>query len=120
LVLEADNLYSSSSPQLEQLNGVVDDEASSSQPDSVLTSLIEEKEEEMPQGEPEESAMNWKDLTRENWSENDKLLQKIERLGSRVPQFDFMSPVGNVLHILPNIFKVKLIRIFYCRAFSSH
>ena len=102
LVRDATNHSNSSSPQPEELNGVVDDEASSSQPitdseDSVLTPLIEEKEEEMPEEEPEESVMDWEDLTRENWSENDKLLQKIERLGSRVPQFDFMSSVGNAL-----------------------
>ena len=83
LVREAENCYSSSSPQPEELNGVVDDEASSSQPitdseDSVLTPLIEEIEEEMPEEEPEESVMEWEHVTGENWSENDNTSRKSE------------------------------------------
>ncbi len=71
MVRDAKNHYSASSPQPEELNGVVDDEATSSQPitgseNNLSTPLIEEKEEEMPEEEPEESVMDWEDLTREN------------------------------------------------------
>ena len=54
----------------------------------------------VPQEEPEEpeEPMDWDDLTREQWTETDKLLQKIERLGPRVNQPDFMSSVGNTRH----------------------
>ena len=59
MVCDAENHYSSSSPQPEKR----DNEASRSQPitdseDSILTPLIKEKEEEMPEEEPEESIMD--------------------------------------------------------------
>lgn len=44
--------------------------------------------------EEEEEPMDWYDLSRENWSEADKLLQKIERTGSKILQQDFMSSIG--------------------------
>ena len=48
-------------------------------------------------GEYEESAVDWEDLTREQWSETDRLLQKIERVGTRVLQHDFLSSIGETL-----------------------
>ena len=46
--------------------------------------------------EEEQEPMDWFDLSRENWSEEDKLLQKIERSGSKVLQQDFMSSIGKL------------------------
>lgn len=42
----------------------------------------------------DETPMDWEDLTREQWSESDRLLQKVERVGSKVLQRDFLSTVG--------------------------
>jgi len=44
--------------------------------------------------EEEEEPMDWYDLSRENWSDADKLLQKIEKTGSKTVQQDFMSSIG--------------------------
>jgi hypothetical protein len=54
---------------------------------------LEEIEEEIEQP-LDESSMDWEDLTREQWSESDRLLQKVEKVGSKVLQRDFMSTVG--------------------------
>ena len=55
--------------------------------------VLEDIEEEIDQA-PNEPPMDWEDLTREQWSESDRLLQKVERVGSKVLQRDFMSTVG--------------------------
>lgn len=66
----------------------VDDDDDRSLP-SPYGPILGEEEDEIP-----EEPMDWEDLTREQWTETDKLLQKIERAGSRVIQQDFMSSVG--------------------------
>lgn len=68
---------------------------------------------------PEESVMDCEDLTRENWSENDLLLQKIRRLGSRVAQYDFLSSVGNI-QVPPRILRGKLNRTFFLNTELVH
>jgi hypothetical protein len=61
--------------------------------------ILEETEEEIEQP-LDESPMDWEDLTREQWSESDRLLQKVEKVGSKVLQRDFMSTVGKFKFIL--------------------
>lgn len=56
------------------------------QPDSIAAEEGPEQTEEVP--------MVWEDLTREQWTESDRLLQKIERVGSKMVQRDFLSCVG--------------------------
>ena len=65
-------------------------------PENPAAVLIEEEKDE----ELDNSAMDWEDLTREQWSETDRLLQKIERVGSKVLQPDFLSIVGNIRNIV--------------------
>ena len=48
----------------------------------------------------EDEIVDWQDLTREQWSETDRLLQKIERVGARVLQSDYLSIVGNSISFL--------------------
>lgn len=55
-----------------------------------VTEELEEEQE--PIGE--ETPMDWEDLTREQWSESDRLLQKVEKVGSKVLQRDFLSTIG--------------------------
>lgn len=59
-------------------------------------SILDEAEDEVEQSVDEEP-MDWEDLTREQWSETDRLLQKVERVGSKVLQRDFLSTVGKKL-----------------------
>jgi hypothetical protein len=59
--------------------------------------VVEEIEEELEQP-LEETPMDWEDLTREQWSESDRLLQKVEKVGSKVLQRDFMSAVGEFIY----------------------
>ena len=58
---------------------------------STTVAADETKDEEL-----DNSIMDWEDLTREQWSETDRLLQKIERVGSKVFQPDFLSIVGKL------------------------
>jgi len=46
----------------------------------------------------EDEIVDWQDLTREQWSETDRLLQKIERVGARVLQSDYLSIV-DLVHV---------------------
>lgn len=55
--------------------------------------VVEEIEEEQEKS-CDDQPMDWEDLSREQWSESDRLLQKVERVGAKVLQRDFMSTVG--------------------------
>ncbi|KAK4011960.1 hypothetical protein OUZ56_021063 [Daphnia magna] len=59
--------------------------------------VLEEIEEEQEKSN-DEQPMDWEDLTREQWSESDRLLQKVERVGTKVLQRDFMSTV-ELVHV---------------------
>jgi len=92
LVCDTENHYSSSSPQPEKVNRLVDNEASRSQPitdseDSILTPLIEEMKEKCRKRNRKNPSwtLDWEDLMRENWSENDKLHQGLESVRSVLP-----------------------------------
>lgn len=63
-------------------------EAGSEQAEASVEELEEEKE------QAEEASMDWEDLSREQWTESDRLLQKIEKVGPKVVQRDFLSCVG--------------------------
>lgn len=76
-----------------------------------MTSTVEEEKDE----ELDNSIMDWEDLTREQWTETDRLLQKIERVGSNVYQPDFLSIVGNFSNTLIHLsylFTKKIISCF--------
>ncbi len=72
---------------------------------------VEEIEEELEQP-LEETAMDWEDLTREQWSESDRLLQKVEKVGSKVLQRDFMSAVGEFI-LTSNLPELKLANLSF-------
>ena len=73
-------------PQEETMTAeIITDEASvKSVPAETVVEVVEEEEE----------PMDWYDLSRENWSDADKLLQKIEKTGSKTVQQDFLSSIG--------------------------
>ena len=89
-------------------------------PKPVVASPLPDVPEAPPQ-EPEtvqeemqdDGVMNWEDLTREQWTETDKLLQKVERVGSRVLQPDFLSTMGKVKYSV--FHKEMLYDVFVCR-----
>ena len=56
------------------------------------------EEEPCVKNEQEDTVMDWNDLAQEQWSETDKLLQKVERVGSKVLQQDFLSTIGNTTY----------------------
>jgi hypothetical protein len=75
------------------------------EPAHEMASLEEIEELEQPL---DESSMGWEDLTREQWSESDRLLQKV---GSKVLQRDFMSTVGK-FNLISNVLDFKLANQF--------
>lgn len=53
--------------------------------------------EEDPPDEGCPQVIDWNDLTKEQWTEKDLLLQKVQRVGPRISQLDYLSSIGNIV-----------------------
>lgn len=72
------------------------------------------------QEDANQSPMDWEDLTREQWSESDRLLQKVEKVGYKVLQRDFLSTIGKeekivslplIKSILTHLYYTELVHV---------